>query len=525
MLPELQLQIKSISRLIYFVTEEEDRLLLQFQEMTNKKVKNAKDGPPPVKVWNATMGLQPLNTVIEDWGKKTHPKHTDTMSIHNALETIYKEGANNKRAFYILLDPERYLADPQVQRRMLNLLHQGNNNINTAKVIVCISNTLKVPDKLSRYTEVVHDTGLTNEEISGIVNHTCGHLGIEDPENPGDLFKGLTEYEIKSALIQTYKRTNSGCADPRLLAQYRFNQLKKTNLIRYVDTTKWSFDLVGGAGRLKEWASKTAAAWTPEGQEFGLEPPKGVLAVGVWGTGKSISIKSLSNAWRLPMLQLDLGKLRQSGVGDSEANTYRVISIIESMAPCIVWIDEAEKSLSGGSSSAHTDGGTGSRMIGALSTWHQETDAKVCLAMTANSLATLPVEFVNRMDERWFFDLPSLDDRQDILKIHLTKRGLDSEKYNLFKLGEAAKEMVGREIEQSIKAAWVESFHQGKKTLDEELLLKDLKKRPRIVRTMHDEIQEVTSWVGYDETVEDGVRARYAADPKGRSNKDKFSIG
>jgi len=220
-----------------------------------------------------------------------------------------------------------------------------------------------------------------------------------------------------------------------------------------------------------------------------------------------------------------MGRLRSSGVGESEANVYRAIRIIESAAPCIVWIDEAEKSLSGGASSAQSDAGTTSRTIGILSTWLQETDAPVCLAMTANSLKTLPVEFVNRMDERFFFDMPTEEDRVDIIKIHLEKAGQNPEDFDLAKLAEASRLMVGREIEQAIQAAMRESFHAKKAGLDEDILALELTKKPRIVKTMVDEVKEVLEWVGYDPEADDGVRARFAGKPGGNGGTLKLISG
>ena len=509
--PELRFHLKSLTRLVYFVTEEEDRFLLQLQEAMKEKVSD-------VKVWSSTMGLNPLANTIQDWSNKAHKEDKSTMSIHDALMSIYRENTPKERKYYVILDPERWLKDPQVQRRFLNILHQCHNDIATVKGLICVSNAVHIPSKLSRYTEVIYDNGLTSEEIREAVEDTCSNLKMDVPEEPEKLLKGLTSFEIQASLIQSFKKTK-GHADPKALSDYRLRQLKKTDLIKLIDVSKFNFDQVGGLDRLKVWVNKAKAAWTKEGQAFGLKPPKGLLAVGIWGCGKSLSVKCLGNAWGLPVIQLDLGRLRSSGVGDSEENTYRVCRLAEAAAPCILWIDEAEKSLSGGASSAYTDAGTTSRMIGALSTWIQETDADVCLALTANSCKTLPVEFVNRMDVRWFFDLPSLEDRVDILKIHLEQQGQDPSKFNLSSLAEAAQATVGREIEQCIKEAMLESFSQGKQSLDEEVLLRELRSKPRIVRTMTDEINETLDWVGYDRDVDDGVRARYAADPKGQSTK------
>jgi len=513
MLPELAFHIKTFTRLIYFVTPEEDRFLVQLRDAMKTQV-------PHVKVYNAAFGLVPLTQLIGDWSSKAHASDGPTQGIHDALIAIYKEPTPTDAKIYIITDPDRWLKDEHVQRRILNILHQVHNDTSTVKVLICVSSRRFVPEKLARYTEVVQDTGLSSDEILEIVSSTCGRLKIEPPEDTDRVFKGMTGFEVQAALIQTKRKARF--ADPKLLSEYRFKQLRKTDLVQYIDTSDYTFESVGGAGRFKNWVGKMKSAWTPEGRAFGLEPPKGVLAVGVWGTGKSLSIKALGNAWGLPVVQLDMGRLRSSGVGDSESNVYQAIRIIEAVAPCIIWIDEAEKSLSGGQSSAQTDSGTTSRMIGALSTWMQETKSPVCVAMTANSLKTLPVEFVNRMDERWFFDLPSQEDRIDILKIHLKKRKQEPLNYNLALLAEKAESMVGREIEQCLKAAMTLSFVEGHSHLDEAIFVNELEHKPRIVRTMVDEIKETLDWVGFDPKVDDGVRARFAADPKGPDRK--FSV-
>jgi len=509
---DLAFQLRVLSRIIYFVTEEEDRFLVQLRESLRDQAS--------AKVYNQAFGLIPLTQLIDDWASKEHKVDSGTTGILEALTAIYKEPAPNVRKYYVITDPERWLQDQNVQRRLLNILHQVHNNLKTVKVIICVGTRRYIPEKLSRYIEVVHDTGLTADEITSVVTDTCSGLRVDPPADAAETLKGLTSFEVQANLIQVFRKTR-GVSDKSALNAYRFRQLRKTDLVQYVDTAQHTFDTLGGAGRFKQWVRRTKAAWSPEGREFGLEPPRGVLAVGVHGTGKSLSAKTLSHEWGMPMLQLEMGRLRSSAVGESEANAYRAVKIIESVAPCIVWVDEAEKSLSGGQSSAYTDGGTTSRTIGIFSTWLQETKAPVCLAMTANSLRTLPVEFVNRMDERWFFDLPSKEDRIDILKIHMRMRKVDPANFDLAALSDKADRLVGREIEQCVKAALAESFDQKKPGLDETLLGIELARKPRIVNTMSDELKEILEWVGFDPGVDDGVRARYAADPMAQDRKIK----
>lgn len=511
--PDLVTHIRSLTRCIYYVTEEEDRFLYQLRDSLKKYEKN-------IFVFNAAFGLVPLPQLLMDWTSRAHAINDQCLGIHDALIKIYQDDPRDQQNFYVITDPDRWMRDEHAVRRLLNIIHHLHNDDRTIKLLLFVGPRLVIPTKLQRYIEVVHDRGLDEAEIENLLEEISGKLQIKrPPKGVVKHFKGLTGYEIDAAVAQSIiatkkDRDNPKRVDPKIIGDFKRRQLAKTDLLEYVDIDKFTFKDVGGVQRFKEWAAKARFTWTEEGQKFGLKPPKGVLAVGVWGCGKSLSVKAMGHAWGLPVVQLEMGKLRSSGVGESEANVYRAINLIESVAPCIVWIDEAEKSLAGNQSSAMSDAGTTSRTIGILSTWLQETHAQVCLAMTANSLKTLPVEFVNRMDERFFFDLPYHDERIEILKIHLRKNNQDPAKFQLAELAEAAKDMVGREIEQAILAAMIDSFAEDHKSLDHKILLNQLKTKPRVFKTMQDELKEVLEWVGYDPDVDEGIRARFASDKR-----------
>ena len=517
--PDLLFHLRSLSRFIWYQTDEEDRFLNELGTTLKEHIKRT-------FVFNAALGLVPLEQLQKDWKSRAHQANRETGDIHRACEQIYKDDPRENQHFYVITDPHRWMNDEHVQRRFLNIIHQLHNDIRTIKIVIFVGPRLVIPQVLSRYIEVVRDTGLTDDQINTLVGDTCQMLQITTPKDAPRMFKGLTSYEVEAAVAQSIIKTKKDPdeskrkrIDPRFVAEFKRRQIHKTDLLQVVDVSNKTFDNVGGNDRFKAWAHKTKACWTEEGQKFGLKPPKGVLAVGVWGCGKSLSVQAMGAAWKLPVVSLEMGKLRSSAVGASEANVYRAIRLIESVAPCVVWVDEAEKSLSGGHSSSQSDAGTTSRTLGILSTWLQETKAHVCLAMTANSLKTLPVEFVNRMDERFFFDLPNEDERIDILKIHLGGKGQDPTSYDLADLSEYAKNMVGREIEQGINAALVDSFDAGKDGLDEGILGTVLKSKPRIFKTMVDELRELLDWVGYDEECDEGIRARFASDKRGESFK------
>lgn len=513
--PELIHHLQSLTRLVFVVTDEEDRFIVDFHE----RMKKHED-----RTWvhNYAFGLRPIKDLIQDWNSHTHVVEAGALGINDALIRVYKDDPKDKEYYYIFTDPERTFKDEHAIRRVLNIVHQLHQDLRIVKCLIFVGPRRAIPEKLSRYFEVVQCSGLTDQEITALVDNLCGQHRVKVPSNAERLFRGMTSYEIEQVITQSVIKTKKDPVDPKrvdpgFVSEYKRNQIRKTDLVQIIDTDGLTFDSVGGVDRFKEWARETQSCWTEAGIRFGLRPPKGVLLVGVYGCGKSLSAKALAAEWKLPLVQFEMGKLRSSGVGDSESNLYRALRIVESVSPCVMFIDEAEKSLSGGQSSAQSDAGTTSRLLGILSTWTQESKTPVCIVMTANNLKTLPVEMVNRMPERFFFDIPDEEARIDIIKIQTRAVGQDVSQFNLADLSEKAKLLVGREIEQAVASAMTRSFNAGKPALDEAILGEELTRKPRIVKTMGDEIREILDWVGYDPDVDDGVRARLASKNKSES--------
>lgn len=511
---EMVHNLRALTRLIYVVADEEDNFIKDFQTQMSRH-------EDQTWVYNWCFGLKKINDLIRDWTNRTHTEG-NPRELHDVLTQVYKDDPKDGEHFYIFTDPERIFRDEQAVRRILNITHQLHMDLRVVKCLIFVSTRRIIPEKLSRYFEVVDCKGLGEEELTTLVTDFCTQLKTPVPSNIGKLFRGFTSFEVEAAITQSVVLTkkdpiNPKRVDPVIISRYKRNQIKKTDLVQIVDSSNVTFNSVGGAECFKDWARSTYSCWTEEGQAFGLIPPRGVLLMGVYGCGKSLSAKALASEWNLPLIQFEMGKLRNSAVGESEANLYRALRIVESVSPCVVWIDEAEKSLSGGESSAQSDAGTTSRLLGILSTWTQETNAPACLVMTANSLKTMPAEMVNKMPERFFFDIPDEETLIDIIKIHARRFSQDVSNFNLARLAEKADGLVGREIEQAVEASMVKSFNAKKPGLDEAILLEDLTRRPRIIKTMTDEIQSIINWVGFDKEARDGVRARFAS--KGRSTQ------
>ncbi len=279
--------------------------------------------------------------------------------------------------------------------------------------------------------------------------------------------------------------------------------IRKSGLLEYY-TTDESFERIGGLAVLKDWLAKRAPTFSEEARNFGLAAPRGIMLLGVQGCGKSLCAKAVANQWQLPLLRFDMGRMFGSFIGASEENVRRAIAVAESVAPAILWVDEIDKALSGSQGSGATDGGTTARVFGTFLTWLSEKTAPVFVVATANDISHLPPELLRkgRLDEIFFVDLPTSEERADIFRIHLARRGRLPDAFDLAALAEAAHLFSGAEIEEAINSALYDAFSE-RTELATRHVLKALAESVPLARTMDEQIQTLRTWA-------EG-RARYAS--------------
>jgi SpoVK/Ycf46/Vps4 family AAA+-type ATPase len=219
----------------------------------------------------------------------------------------------------------------------------------------------------------------------------------------------------------------------------------------------------------------------------------------------------------MPLLRLDIGKVFEGTVGSSESNIRRAIATAEAVAPCVLWIDEIEKGLSGVQSSGATDGGTTSRIFSTILTWMQEKTQPVFVVATANDISQLPPELLRkgRFDEIFFVDLPSEKDRKSIFSIHLEKNNQKPENFGLEKLAKESKGFNGAEIEECVKeamfAAYTENPNEPKLQIIH--LLNAIKDTVPLSKTMKDQIEFLRKWAN--------SRAKQAGQPNSEDLKSE----
>ncbi len=303
---------------------------------------------------------------------------------------------------------------------------------------------------------------------------------------------GLTAEEAENVFAKSL--VEKGQFDITIVLSEKEQIIRKSGVLEYYHVNE-KMQEVGGLEELKDWLVKRGKAFTPKARDFGLPEPRGILLLGIPGCGKSLTAKAIAGMWQLPLLKLDVGKVFSSYVGSSEENVRRAIQTAESIAPCILWLDEMEKGFSGLGSSGMTDGGTTARVFGTFLTWLQEKKSAVFVVATSNNVSQLPPELLRkgRFDEIFYVDLPSKEERKEILKIHLEKRRREPGKYDLEKVSRETQGFSGSEIEEVIVSGLYDAFNHDEE-LEQNHLEQVIKTMIPLSRTMEEQIKGIRDW-------------------------------
>lgn len=225
---------------------------------------------------------------------------------------------------------------------------------------------------------------------------------------------------------------------------------------------------IGGLAVLKKWLDQRRDAFGEDAREYGLDPPGGLALIGIPGTGKSLCAKMAAFLWRLPLLRLDMGAVFGGILGTSERNIREAIRISEIISPSILWVDEIEKAFAGSTG----DSGTAARVLATFLTWMAERQHPVFVFATANNVERLPMEFLRkgRFDEVFFLDLPTSEERRQIVEVHLKKRGysMTAQRFDLEKIARETEGFVGAELEAMVKDAMFPAFKDNRRELTDQ---------------------------------------------------------
>lgn len=452
---------------IYITTWEEDRAINTIKKLA--KAEKLIRIPRDVYVWTQTNGFVLDGQKIEG-----------TNSPDRAIDFINE---SSKNAIFIMCDFHVYFGvkGRQVDYNVVRHLRDIIPELKTSKFrknVIFLASELLIPETMQKEISIVDMPLPTLEEIKSKLDKMITQNKQIDTTNLDESGKeklckaamGLTLQEAENAFALAM--VNDGKIDGQdlsIILSEKMQVIKKTGILEFINTDIKITD-VGGLENLKSWLTKRNNSWSESAKKYCLPAPKGVLITGVPGCGKSLTAKAMSAAWQLPLLKLDFGKIFSGIVGSSEENMRKAIKTAEAVAPSILWVDEIEKSLSGLNSNG--DSGTSSRIFGTFLTWMQEKTAPVFVIATANNINSLPAELLRkgRFDEIFFVDLPTQREREEIFKLHFSKRLKDKDVSSkleltpeLYKqLAQMTEGFVGAEIEQVVISSLYEAFFNNR---------------------------------------------------------------
>ncbi len=395
--------------------------------------------------------------------------------------------------------------NPIIVRKLKDVLLEAKTRQKTLIIVGC---RLVLPPELDREITVVEFTLPEKEALSHVLDGIVKSAGIKDlspdhREQAIDAACGLTTIEAENAFALSYVQTRSIAAT--VVAREKAQAVKKSGLLEIIEARE-SLESIGGLDVLKDWLLKRRNAFTQRAVDYGLPPAKGLLIIGIAGTGKSLTAKVAARVFGVPLLKLDAGRLYGGLVGQSEANLRSVIQTAEAIAPCCLWLDELEKGLAGSKSSGSTDGGTSARVLGSLLSWMQEKTAPVFVVATANDVSQLPPELLRagRWDSMFFVDLPNVEERQAIWTIQIRKHGRAPADYDAVQLARASDGLTGSEIEAVFVDSLYDAFDRDTEPTDLDIarVLTDF---VPLSKTMAEQINALRTWAT--------GRARFATSP------------
>ncbi|NOZ10274.1 MAG: AAA family ATPase [Gammaproteobacteria bacterium] len=478
---DLELLFRARIPIVVVESQDEKRALKLFAPLSERM-------GVALSVWTVTDGLARV-----DRGMPPQKHNAEPIHVLGHIKSSELPG------IYVLVDFHPYLEDPILVRSLKDIATEYDQ---VKKIIVLLSHKLVLPDELRRYS-ARFELGLPDSQaIKKIVESVAVEWKTEnggqnvkaDPEALRMLInnlRGLTHSDVRRLTRKAiYDDGAITQADLPKLAKAKHRLLDKSGALTFEYDTAHFAD-VGGLSQLKGWLDQRKAFYGGKKAQDGLDSPKGILLLGVQGCGKSLAAKAVSGIFGTPLLRLDFGTLYNKYYGETERNLCEALQTAEAMAPCVLWMDEIEKGLAPQGS----DDGLERRVLGTLLTWMAENKSAAFLVATANNIKSLPPELIRkgRFDEIFFIDLPGAGVRQQILNIHLHKRGLPEADFDLALLAEASKGFTGAELEQAIVSV-LYTAHANDQEPNTMLLLDEIERTRPLSVVMAEQVNALRAW-------------------------------
>lgn len=422
----------------------------------------------------------------------------NTNNLVDALKHVDKTAQNG---VYVFCDAHPGLKD-HVNVRLIR--ETALEHHKSARTLVFISPKLEeVPTELLRLASHFRPHLPSREDIRKIISEEAqlwhSQSGEKARGNRAIIeqitlhLMGLEQEDVRRMVRQALRADGELNADDlRRVLTTKHEALGGAGALGF-ETSKVTFDNLGGLARMKHWVALRRAPFMEAGGAAVVDRPKGIMLLGVQGGGKSLAARAIAGEWNVPLMRLDFGALYNKYYGETERNLRQAFAAAEGMAPCVLWIDEIEKGIATGN--GDQDGGVSRRVLGALLTWLAEREKAVFIVATANDISQLPPELIRkgRFDEIFFVDFPNPAAREQIFRIHLNKRGLDPNRFDLPALSAATGGFSGAEIEQAVIAASFEA-RAAQREVDAAALAAELVRTRPLSVIMAERIEALRAW-------------------------------
>jgi ATP-dependent 26S proteasome regulatory subunit len=460
--------------------------------------------------WSIASGLvrsgSDVGTLVPDMHAPAAQDPTDTQAIYNSREPAQMLGnleAISLEAAFILKDFHRHMDDPVVVRRLRDVGQKFSRN---RKTVIITAPSITIPPELASLVEFLELPLPDKARLRQIIDEMIVRVGKTHTlkrtlDGPGldalaGNLRGLTEEEaeraVSQALVTRYGVTPEIVTD---VLQAKKDMLKRSEMLDFVEVSD-TMAAVGGFENLKRWLKQRQGTWEDAAREYGLEPPRGVIILGVQGCGKSMCARAIAGEWKIPLVKFDTAAIYDKYIGETEKRIQKVFQVAEELAPCVLWIDELEKVFAGsGPDSASVDAGVSSRLLASFLSWMQDRKAPVFVAATCNNVTALPPELIRkgRFDELFFVDLPNQAERTQIFSIQLAKRKRNPAEFNLDPVAAAARGYSGAEIDAAVQTAMYAAY-TNKQPLNSQGLIDALKATVPLSTTRAEEIEQLREW-------------------------------
>ncbi len=426
----------------------------------------------------------------------------DDKSVYGAIDYMMEQMQRKQNLTLVLTEVPDISGDNDLARQILDLVTLANEN---GGVIIVLTNH-SIWNQLQRLGMIIKLDMPNEDEMYAIIKDYIDDyrtvISIEwddtDIREAASTLSGVTKIEAENviaALIANGSIKKTDMDEVRNAKDRLFSDISGLEKIDVDDSVKD----VGGLSGLRKWLDEKKELLTPDKRAYlkekGLQPPRGILLVGVPGCGKSLSAKSISANWKLPLYRLDFATVQGQYVGQTEQQLRDALTTAENVAPCILWIDEIEKGLSGAGSS--NDGGVSTRMVGQFLFWLQECKKQVFVVATANDVSMLPSELLRRgrFDELFFVDLPTQEERRDILALYMRKY------LNLNFVGPLADEIVkitdgftGADLESTVRDLAYRSIANEEFEMNSSNIINAFNNVVPLSQTSPEKIEAIRDW-------------------------------